>query len=151
MKWLKTTFGVTCLVLALFSISSWALRNPAVGWQTYSEELILEAKKSDKPVIINFHANWCLPCIKLDRKTFNHPGFIRAAKDFSLIQVDLTERSDPMHEALIGKYKINGVPTIIFLDKRGAERRDLRVEEYLNHQDFQYRMEKLIKVKTKQL
>jgi thiol:disulfide interchange protein DsbD len=151
MNWLKTTAWVTGLVLAFLSVSSWALRSPAVGWHTYSEELILEAKKSDKPVIINFHAHWCLPCIKLDQKTFNHPGFIRAAKDFTLIQVDLTERGDPMHEALIGKYKISGVPTIIFLDKRGTERRDLRVEEYLNPQDFQSRMAKLIKVKTHQL
>jgi thiol:disulfide interchange protein DsbD len=132
MKWLKTTVGVTGLVLAFLSISSWALRGPAVGWQTYSEESILEAKKLNKPVIINFHADWCLPCTKLDQETFNHPDFIRAAKDFTLIQVDLTERNGPKHEALIEKYKISGVPTIIFLDKRGTERRDLRVEEYLN-------------------
>ena len=145
MKWLKTMVGVTGLVLAFLSSSSWALRSSPVGWQTYSEELILEAKKSDKPVIINFHADWCLPCIKLDRITFKHSDFIRAAKDFTLIQVDLTERNDPKHEALIEKYKISGVPTIIFLDKRGTERRDLRVEEYLNPQDFQYRMAKLKK------
>ena len=72
--------------------------------------------------------------IKLDHKTYNHPYFIRPAKDFTLIQVDLTERNDPTHEALIEKYKISGVPTIIFLDKRGSERRDLRVKEYLNYE-----------------
>ena len=151
MKRLKISISVTSLVLALLSISSWALCSPAANWRTYSEALILEAKKSDIPVIINFHADWCLPCIKLDQKTFKHPDFIRTAKDFTLIQVDLTERSDPMHEALIGKYKISGVPTIIFLDRRGAERPDLRVEEYLKPQDFQYRMAKLIKVKAPQL
>jgi len=148
MKWLKITVGVTGLVLALLSISSWALRSAAVGWQTYSDELILEAKKSDKPVMINFHADWCLPCIKLDQKTFNHSDFIRAAKDFTLIQVDLTARNDPKQEALIEKYKISGVPTIIFLDKRGTEQHDLRVEEFLNPQGFQYRMAKLVEVKA---
>ena len=144
MKWLRITVGVTSLVLALLSVSSWALRSPTVGWQTYSEELILQARKSETPVIINFHADWCVPCIKLDQKTFNQPGFIRAAKDFTLIQVDLTERHDLKQEALIKKYKISGVPTIIFLDKNGNERHDLRVEEYLNSQDFQHRMAKLI-------
>jgi len=148
MKRLKTTAGVTGLVLACLSVSSWALRGPAVDWQTYSEELVLDTKKLNKPVIINFHADWCLPCIKLAQETFNHSDFIRAAKDFILIQVDLTERNDPKHEMLIEKYKISGVPTIIFLDKKGTERRDLRTEEFLSPQDFQYRMAKLIKVKT---
>ena len=148
MKWLKITIGATGLVLALFSISSWALRSPAVGWQTYSDELILEAKKSHKPVIINFHADWCLPCIKLNQKTFSHSDFIRAAKDFTLIQVNLTERNDPKHEALIEKYKISGVPTIIFLDKKGTEQHDLRVVKFLNSQDFQYRMAKLLEAKA---
>jgi thiol:disulfide interchange protein DsbD len=148
MKWLKIAVGVTGLVLALLSISSWALSSPAVGWQTYSDKLLLEAKKSNKPVIINFHADWCLPCIKLNQKTFNHSDFIRAAKHFTLIQVDLTERNEPKHEALIEKYKISGVPTVIFLDKGGNERKDLRVEAFLSPQDFRSRMAKLKKVKA---
>ena len=148
MKWLKPTAGVAGLILALFSINTWALSSSAVSWQTYSEEVMLEAKKADKPVIINFHAAWCLPCIKLDQKTFNHPGFIRAAQDFTLIQVDLTEGADARHETLIKNYKISGLPTIIFLDKMGFERRELRVEEFLNSQDFQHRMAKLLTVKT---
>ena len=52
MKLLKTMIGVMGLVLAFLSIGSWAFRGPAVSWQTYSEQLILEAKESDKPVIV---------------------------------------------------------------------------------------------------
>ncbi len=144
MKWLRTAVGMTGLVSAILSISSLALSGPATGWQTYSEKLILESKKLNKPVIINFHADWCLPCIRMNQKTFNHSDFIRAAKDFTLIKVDLTERKYPKHEELIEKYKISDVPTIIFLDKRGAERSDLRVDEYLDPNDFQYRMAKLM-------
>ncbi|UCF91196.1 MAG: thioredoxin family protein [Desulfobacterales bacterium] len=136
---LKTACGFAGVAWAVFFIGSWAVHRPVVQWQPYSEQLIAEAQKSGQPVMIEFYANWCPNCLKLERRTFRDPVFAQATTDFIKIKVDLTKRGDPIHEHLVAKYEIMGVPTIVFLDNRGNERRDLRIVSYLGAEEFRHR------------
>ena len=42
-------------------------------------------------------------------------------QDFVMIKVDLTGKSDPLHERLLQEFNIRGVPTLVFLSRRGEE------------------------------
>ena len=142
--WLKTVVGVGCLVLATFWATSWALRGPGVDWQTYSEETLKEAIQLKKPVIIDFYATWCAPCRELEAVTFHDIHVVGRTKDsFVMIKVDVTRGGHPVHEHLLKKYSVKGVPTVVFLDAQGKERGDLRLVDFLPPDQFLSRMAKL--------
>jgi thiol:disulfide interchange protein DsbD len=65
--------------------------------------------------------------------------------DFVMVKVDVTEGGDKFHERLLREYGIKGVPTIVFLDRYGKERRDLRLVDYIPPDQFLGRMADLKK------
>jgi thiol:disulfide interchange protein DsbD len=140
-NWLKSAAFVVGLVVAAFLTSSWVMKGPGVTWQTYSDQLLSEARQLRKPVIIDFYADWCAPCRELDEVTFHDPQIVKQAKhDFVMIKVDLTRKGNPVHEDLLRQYGIKGVPTVVFLDREGDERRDLRLVDFLPADQFLIRM-----------
>ncbi len=57
----RTVIGVAGIVVGTFLIGSWLVIGPGVSWQQYSEEALEHARKSNKPVIVDFSAKWCTP------------------------------------------------------------------------------------------
>lgn len=84
-------------------------------WYTY-EEGILTAGTKDKPIIMDFYADWCQPCVAMEEGTYPDPRVISEMADFVAIKVDTQKRID-----IESKYGIAYYPTIVFLDSQGKE------------------------------
>ena len=134
LQWIKWAFGVIAVALGLFTAN--ALREPGIRWEQFSESKIIDAKSRQKPVLMDFYADWCIPCLELERKTFTDAGAIDATSEFVRLKVDLTHFDSPESEALRKRYDIAGVPTIVFLDRNGQEMLSSRVVGYISPKEF---------------
>jgi thioredoxin:protein disulfide reductase len=92
-----------------------------IEWAPYDEASIAAAAAGGKPVIIDFYADWCLPCKELDQKTFSDPVVVAESERFVRLKADLTHTADEKTKALSERYGIIGVPTIVFLESSGSE------------------------------
>jgi thiol:disulfide interchange protein DsbD len=114
-----------------------------IAWLPYEEAVLAQATEQGKAVVIDFSADWCLPCKELDHQTFNQPEVIDAAKDIVPLKADLTQHGSPEVRALRRKFDIRGVPTIVFIDAAGRERANLRAVEFIDKEEFLSRLSKL--------
>ncbi len=108
------------------------------GWQPYAPEAV----GAGKPTVIDFGADWCLPCMELEKKTFSDARVQAALGTRALLKADMTKLGSPEAMALSERYAILGVPTIIFLDANGQERQDLRLVGFENADRFLERLAK---------
>ncbi|GJQ19845.1 MAG: hypothetical protein HBSIN02_02000 [Bacteroidia bacterium] len=138
---IQWAFGAACVVAGVMAAD--ALREPGITWQVYTRERLAEARAEGKPVMIDFYADWCIPCLELDHRTFTDEEVMRASESFVRLKVDLTHFDSPESEALRREFDIAGVPTIVFLDKDGMEERSARVVGYLSPPDFLERIKRV--------
>jgi thiol:disulfide interchange protein DsbD len=91
---------------------------PQLSFDPYNAKAVALARAEDKPVVIDFSASWCIPCREMLHTTFRDPAVIRAASHFVRLRADLTE-VDERNKRLTDMFDIRGVPTTVFIDKRG--------------------------------
>lgn len=137
-RWMKHATGIVALVAGFMLFQN--LQKEGVEWQKYDAQLI---KQTDKPVMLDFYADWCIPCIELDRKTFTDDRVINQTELFLRMKVDLTHFDSKRAEKLRQQYNIAGVPTIMFLDSDGNEIKDVRVVGFLNANNFLKRVKQV--------
>jgi len=83
-------------------------------WEAFSDARLASASSAGDLVVIDFYADWCLPCKELDEKTFSHSDVRTGLERATRLKVDLTT-STPATEELRSRFSIAGVPTILFL------------------------------------
>jgi thiol:disulfide interchange protein DsbD len=144
-KVMRQLIGVLFIALGVFL--AWpaeAAHETGIDWQKYSSTAMSEAQAVSQPVIIDFYADWCIPCKELDKFTFTDPRVIAKAAKFKTLKADMTSFEAELTRELRAKYDIKGVPTIIFLDGAGNEIPDLRLIGFEEAEQFLERMSQVI-------
>ena len=134
LKRIQWGIGALCILAAAYFANG--LRDHGMSWEQFSEQKLAEAQSDGMPVIIDFYADWCIPCLELDRNTFTNAEVAKDAGEFMRLKVDLTHFDSPEAEVLRKKYNIAGVPTIVFLTSNGQEHLESRIVGFVPPFEF---------------
>ena len=155
-------FRILFLVAAMISVKplqTWvwgesqapsAVENKAVSHVEFKKvkseaELQQALSENNKSlVMLDLYADWCVACKEFEKETFSDPSVQKAFGDMLLLQVDMTKNSEE-NRALMTKYKVLGLPTILFFNQDGKEIEGSRVNGFMPPVEFLQWIEKISK------
>jgi thiol:disulfide interchange protein DsbD len=113
---------VGVVVALLFVVPSllwvWRVTHPPIDWKPYSVAALDEARKTGRPVMVEFTAAWCGNCIALETTVFHDPETVKALKekDVLTLRADLTQDTAPGWPLLKQVSRVGAIPlTAIYL------------------------------------
>ncbi|MFN4034200.1 MAG: protein-disulfide reductase DsbD family protein, partial [Fimbriimonadales bacterium] len=136
----KQLIGVICAALMVSNALSMMRPKVEIAWEPYSVERLTQAQAQGKPVLIDFTAAWCQACGELKHYTFTDPAVVRESERFVRLVLDATTESDPAVQDALKRHEVVGLPTVIFIDSQGNERRALRLTGFERADRFLQRM-----------
>jgi thiol:disulfide interchange protein DsbD len=92
---------------------------PELTWVHGATAGVQEAQARHQPALLDFYADWCLPCKELERNTFSRADVATALGRFTLVKVDCTHDDDPAVAAAKERWKADTLPTLVLLGADG--------------------------------
>ena len=162
MVWLQRTLGVLLVGLAIWIVwpaffsgpnallSSKTLTQSASGTQRIIapnlsftviqstaelKQVLAKSQLDQRPVLLDFYANWCISCKEMEHLTLSNPAVVQALGKFNLVQADVTKNT-PESQALLKQFNLFGPPAILFFDAEGREQKTRRVIGFMSAQHF---------------
>jgi len=105
------------LVGGLFGVIAWMLTPKPLAWIYGEKAGMAAAKAAHKPAVLDFYADWCIPCKEMDVKTFDKVA--DELQRFQLVKVDCTNDDDPVVVETVKRYDAQTRPTVIVVDSDG--------------------------------
>jgi thiol:disulfide interchange protein DsbD len=98
-------------------------------------QAVADSSAKGRPVMLDFYADWCTYCIKMEDYTFSDAAVQAALADTTLLQADVTA-NDEEDLALLNHFGLFAPPAILFFDKDGNELRESRLVGFMDAEDF---------------
>lgn len=98
-------------------------------------------KNADKPVMVDFYADWCASCKEIEKITFKDSAVAGKLGDFTLVRVDVTQ-SGEQNDAMLREFGLIDPPALLFF-KGGEELKPLRTIGFISPEKF---LEKISKI-----
>ena len=157
--WVFRIFFLVAAMISVKPLQTWvwgenqapsAVENKAVSHVEFKKvkseaELQQALAENNKPlVMLDLYADWCVACKEFEKETFSDPRVQKNFGDMLLLQVDMTKNSEE-NRALMTKYKVLGLPTILFFNQDGKEIEGSRVNGFMSPVEFLQWIEKISK------
>lgn len=79
---------------------------------------LLEARKKNQPLLVDFSARWCPGCLRLEKEMFPTKEFKALTKDFVKVKID-TDRFE--NGVVSEKYGVRAIPTLLVINAEQEE------------------------------
>ena len=107
-------------------------------------ELDARLAATDRPIMLDFYADWCVSCKEMERFTFADPAVQAKLAGFTLLKADVTANNAD-DKALLARFGLFGPPGIIFFGPDGKEISGIRVVGYQEAARFLRTLDKVRK------
>jgi thiol:disulfide interchange protein len=92
-----------------------------IPWLTDEATARKQSTAQQRPLLIDFAAEWCAPCQDMEDRTFRDPALVALIRErFLALKVDVTEMSKD-HEAVMKRHGVAQLPVILVLGADGKE------------------------------
>ncbi|MFK3796711.1 protein-disulfide reductase DsbD [Pseudomonas sp. NPDC088444] len=130
--------------LGRISMAPVSAETSSYQWQTVKQvselkQILADSKNSEKPVLVDWYADWCISCKVIEHEVLPDPNIVSQLKGFRLIRFDMTESSADQR-ALLDQYKLFGPPALLFFGKDGNELENVRVVGEIDVEGFSERL-----------
>ena len=98
-------------------------------------ELEARIAAADRPVMLDFYADWCVSCKEMERFTFSDPAIAARMGQMLLLKADVTANNAD-DKALLARFQLFGPPGIVFFAPGGREIDGLRVVGFMRAGPF---------------
>jgi thiol:disulfide interchange protein DsbD len=114
---------------------------PAFERITTVAQLDAALASADRPVMLDFYADWCVACKEMEHLTFSDPAIAARLRQARLLQADVTANSAEA-KALLKRFQLFGPPGILFFDAQGRELAAARTIGFLPADEFAQRLDR---------
>lgn len=87
---------------------------------TELDQQLAAASAANKPVIVDFYADWCESCVAMDKNVFASPEVQRKLHNYVLLRADLSHTTSEVM-VLLKKLAVIAPPAVLFFDPYGNE------------------------------
>ncbi len=109
--------------------------NRRVEWHENLDVALQQAKRLDKPLMVDLYAQWCASCKELAHTFEDHAVADALTTRLVAARIDLTSETAES-EALQEKYGVVGLPSVLFLNADGTEQKELRITGAMSPSEF---------------
>lgn len=85
-----------------------------IKWEVTFEGAMQRARAQNKPILIDFYADWCGPCKMMDERVYPDRNVIAQSQNWVTVKVNGEKRPDVMQS-----YGLNAYPTLVFAHSNG--------------------------------
>jgi thioredoxin-related protein len=131
-SWISNSIRAAAIVwLSSSAVISFAAAadNDPVHWYNDVQQASSVAKEANRPMVLDFWADWCAACRVMESDVYTSDEFIEATKRLTPVRIDFDKQQE-----LARKYNITGLPTILFTDSYGTEL--FRLTGYISAKSF---------------
>lgn len=87
----------------------------AISWHTELDVALEEAARLERPILVDFAADWCPPCITMQHDVWPDPAVVDAVREgYVPLLIDIDRLPD-----VAARYDVSGIPSVMVLDADG--------------------------------
>ena len=127
----KIVFSLIVLAISIYALIPSEKLEPE--WKKFSIENYEASLNNNERMVVDFYADWCIPCKELDALTFSDNRVLKQFERFTIYKVDMTKNNE-INESLRKRFNVIGMPTVLIIDSKGNEIK--RLTGFVNADEF---------------